>query len=174
MSGKAGDGADRTVSWTDTEGSALPLGASWCPDAQAWNFALYSKHAEAVTLLLYGADEFIEPLLRHEMDYLRNKSGRIWHCRVAASAARGARYYAYSVSGPGSEGGFERHAFSAQKILLDPYARAVFFPPAFERAAACRPGWNAGRAPLGVLAGENNTFDWQGDRGPRDESGAVL
>lgn len=175
MSGTAsGDGADRMAGWTDTEGSALPLGASWCPDARAWNFALYSKHAGAVTLLLYGVDEFVEPLLRCEMDYLRNKSGRIWHCRIPASAARGARYYAYSVSGPDSDGGFERHAFRARKILLDPYARAVFFPPAFERAAACRPGSNAGKAPLGVLARESDTFNWQGDRGPRHESDTVI
>lgn len=162
------------VSWADTEGSALPLGASWCENAQAWNFALYSKHAEAVTLLLYGADEFVEPLLSRAMDYLRNKSGRIWHCRIPAGAARGARYYAYTVSGPDSDGGFERHAFHPRKILLDPYARAVFFPPAFERAAACRPGSNAGKAPLGVLAGESDTFDWRGDRRPRHESDTVI
>ena len=162
------------MSWTEAEGAAQPLGASWCEQAQAWNFALYSKHAEQVTLLLYTADDVREPLLRHTMDYLRNKSGRIWHCRIPHSAAPQARYYAYMVSGPQADGGFERHAFSERKILLDPYARAVFFPADFERAAACGPGANAGKAPLGVLTGEPARFDWQGDRRARHESDTVI
>jgi len=162
------------VNWTDTEGAALPLGATWCADTQAWNFALYSKHAESVTLLLYGEHDFGAPLLRCALDYLRNKSGRIWHCRIPARDARGARYYAYSVSGPPSAGGLERFAFCPQKILLDPYARAVFFPPDFERAAACRPGSNAGKAPLGVLTGKNGSFDWGADRRPRHGSDTVI
>ena len=161
-------------SWGDTEGTALPLGATWCEDTQAWNFALYSKHAEAVTLLLYGGDDFVKPLISRALDYLRNKSGRIWHCRIPASDARGARYYAYSVSGPASDGSFERFAFCPQKILLDPYAQAVFFPPGFERAAACRPGSNAGKAPLGVLVGPGGGFAWGADRRPRHSSDTVI
>ena len=162
------------MNWTDAEGTALPLGATWCRHAKAWNFALYSKHAEQVTLLLYTAEDLVTPLLRYTMDYLRNKSGRIWHCRIPASAARGARYYAYSIVGPQSDGGFERHAFEAEKILFDPYAGTVFFPPQFERAAACRPGSNAGKAPLGLLPGERDTFEWHNDRRPHHESDTVI
>ena len=162
------------MNWSEVEGTALPLGATWCEHAQAWNFALYSKHAEAVTLLLYGAGEFAKPLASHAMDYLRNKTGRIWHCRIPAGLARGALYYAYSVTGPKSDGGFARHQFCPDKILLDPYARAVFFPPGFERAAACRPGSNAGKAPLGALTGEKGAFDWQDDRRPRHQSDTVI
>lgn len=160
--------------WAEIEGSALPLGATWCEGSQAWNFALYSKHAQAVTVLLYGAQDLVKPLVSYPMDYLRNKSGRIWHCRIPAAAANGARYYAYSVSGPADGHGFDRHAFCAQKILLDPYARAVYFPPGFERAAACRPGSNAGKAPLGVLTGQKDVFDWAGDRRPRHDSDTVI
>jgi glycogen operon protein len=54
--------------WIESEGSALPLGATWCKQTRAWNFSLYSKHAEQVTLLLYGADDFTEPILRHTME----------------------------------------------------------------------------------------------------------
>ena len=36
----------RTRDWTVVDGTPLPLGATWIEDAQAWNFALYSKDAE--------------------------------------------------------------------------------------------------------------------------------
>ena len=45
----------------------------------------------------------------------------------------------------------EWHAYDPEKVLLDPYAKEVFFPPEFDREAARRPGSNLGRAPLGVL-----------------------
>ncbi len=43
------------------------------------------------------------------------------------------------------------YRFDSQKILLDPFAPAVFFPPDYDRIAAGLPGPNDGRAPLGVL-----------------------
>lgn len=135
--------------WLEVEGSPSPLGATYLPDADAWNFAVYSKHATAVTLLLYGPTDCARPLLTVEFDYLRNKSGRVWHCRLPAAQVRGAKYYAYKVDGPLDPASGQR--FDPDKILLDPYARAVFFPPGFSREAAMRPGPNAGRAPLGVL-----------------------
>ena len=41
--------------------------------------------------------------------------------------------------------------FDPQKLLLDPYARCVFFPDSFNRILAMREGPNAGSAPLAVL-----------------------
>lgn len=162
------------TSWVESEGAALPLGASWCEAEQAWNFALYSKHAAAVTLLLYGASDVVRPLLAYSMDYLRNKSGRIWHCRVPAARARDARYYAYSVQGPRTASGFERHTFDPDKILFDPYACSLFFPPGFERAAARRAGSNAGKAPLGLLPDPHKRFDWGQDHRPNHETDLVI
>jgi len=49
-----------------------------------------------------------------------------------------------------------------------------FFPPAFDRLAAVRPGSNAGKAPLGVLNGDSEHFDWQGDHRPRHEADTVI
>jgi glycogen operon protein len=43
------------------------------------------------------------------------------------------------------------HRFDPEKVLLDPFAERVFFPPDFSRAAAMQPGANDGRSPLGVL-----------------------
>ena len=85
--------------WTQTEGSPLPLGAIWIEEEQAFNFAVYAEHAESVTLLLYCAEELVNPILTFPFDFVLNKSGRIWHCRLPLNEMRGARYYAYSVSG---------------------------------------------------------------------------
>jgi isoamylase len=162
------------TTWESTEGSPYPLGVSWVAGEQAYNFALYSKHAESVTLLLYGDEDLQNPAWTCELDYLKNKSGPIWHCRIPASRTKGAAYYAYRVAGPEPGPGFAWHEFDPQKILLDPYARSLFFPPRFDRQAACQPGCNEGRAPLGVLCAADNGFDWGDDRPVRHESDLVI
>src|ERR1700675_2055109 len=134
--------------WEQVEGSPLPLGATWIEAEQAFNFAVHAEHAESVTLLLYAATDLINPLMACRFDFLRNKSGRIWHCRIPVTELGDARYYAYSVSGEAASG---LHSFDPQKILVDPYAKCVFFPPNFDRELARREGSNAGRAPLGTL-----------------------
>jgi isoamylase len=159
----------RRSTWTQSEGSPLPLGLTWIEEEQAFNFAVHSEHAESVTLLLYSAIDFVNPHLAFPFDYLRNKSGRVWHCRMPVSEIGEARYYAYSVSG-----NRQLHGFDPQKVLLDPYAKCVFFPPQFDREMATRAGSNAGRAPLGALAGHRWTFDWAGDRSMHHESDAVI
>ncbi len=131
------------------EGTPFPLGATWVEEAKAWNFALYSKDAEEVTLLLYAKEDFVNAAFTYRFDYLRNKSARIWHCRVPQSLLRDAKYYGYSVGGPKSRGKFEFHCFDADKVLLDPYAKSVYFPPAFDRAAASRQDAMPAKRPSG-------------------------
>ena len=138
------------------------------------NFALYSKHAQAVTLLLYGEHDLAAPVVRHALDYRRNKSGRIWHCRLSLAEMNGAVYYAYQVDGPPPRGRFEYHAFDAQKVLLDPYAASVFLPPTLDRLAASRPGGNDGKAPLGVLPLHDEPLDWSNDSAPRHEADTIV
>jgi isoamylase len=157
--------------WAQAEGNPLPLGVTWIEEEQAFNFAVQSEHAESVTLLLYSSTDLVNPLLTYRFDFLRNKSGQIWHCRIPLSRIGECAYYAYSVSG---EAVSYIHSFDAQKILLDPYARGVFFPAAFDRTLAMREGSNAGRAPLGMLTAHRPVFDWTGDRSLHHESDAVI
>ncbi len=131
------------------EGKPWPLGCSWNELQQAYNFALYSRDATAVTLLLYGERDFTSPLRVLPFSFPLNKTGRVWHQQVPAALVDGAKYYAYQVDGPYQPNRGLR--FDRDKILLDPYATGVFFPPDFSREAAVAPGSNAGRAPLGVL-----------------------
>ena len=163
----------RTIqNWEKAEGAPSPLGATWVESYRAYNFALYSRHATAVTLLLYDDRDFATPVYQFRFDPLANKTGRIWHCWLAADKAPGAKYYAYRVEGPDDPGG--GHRFDPQKILFDPYAPALFFPPLYSRAAAARPGANDGQAPLGVLPAKEETYAWGSQRRPRHTHDTVI
>jgi isoamylase len=94
-----GAGSKPHSKWGGKEGLPLPLGASWVDDEKGFNFAVYAEHAESVTLFLFSAQDLVEPILTFQFDFLRNKSGRIWHCRIPLNQMCNARYYAYSVSG---------------------------------------------------------------------------
>jgi glycogen operon protein len=118
----------------------------------------------------------VKPAFFYEFHPLRNKTGRVWHARILKSRIRTARYYAYSIAGPPPAANrFERHPFNPHKILLDPYAKAVFFPPAFDRNRALGNAGNSGYAPLGVLCEPSELdFDWGPDLRPHHDSDLII
>ena len=148
----------------------MPLGVSWIEEDLAFNFAVCAGHAESVKLFLYSPADLAKPVLTFPFDPILNKSGRIWHCRIPLERMCDARYYGYSVSGLAVAG---LRGFDSEKVLLDPYAKRVFFPPDFDRKRAMGAGANHAQAPLGVLP-ELNAFDWAGDVSPRPESDAIV
>src|SRR5215469_2421782 len=159
------------LTWTQTEGLPLPMGATWIEEDQAFNFAVYAEHAESVALLLYSSRNLAKPILTFDFDPLQNKSGRLWHCRIPLDQMPDARYYAFKVSNCAAGG---RWACDIEKLLLDPYAKRVFFPPGFDRKRAMQPGPNDEKAPLGVLPVLRADFDWAADISPRPESDAII
>jgi len=163
-----------TGPWASREGSPYPLGVSYIEASQAYNFAIYSKHAERVTLLLFSETDLLEPVFQFEFDFLRNKSGAVWHCRLDSEAIQTAAYYGYQIDGPAPGEAFDFHCFDHEKLLLDPYARAVHFPSEFHREAARQPGSNLGQAALGVLPQVECHFDWGGDQSPWHDSDLVI
>jgi glycogen operon protein len=162
----------RTVEAWDDEGGLGPPGAVWLEDEQAWNFTLYSRHARGVTLLLYGATDLVEPVFELRLNPLKNKTARVWHCRVRQQLAQEARYYAYRVQGPWNPRA--GHRFNADKVLFDPYAEELFFPQEFSREAAKQPGRNDGRAVLGLLPRVQQPFPWDESPSPRHTHDAIV
>jgi glycogen operon protein len=158
--------------WERTEGSPSPLGATWIESEQAWNFALFSRHATGVRLLLFGENDFAQPIHQITLDPAQNKTATIWHCFVPKASAPLARYYAYRVEGPLEPQ--DGHRFDNQKILLDPFAAAIHFPLQFSRKAASAPGPNDGQAPLGILPGSSDVFHWGDSPPPRHEHDAIV
>src|SRR5579871_1175729 len=103
-----------------------PLGATWIEEEQSYQFVLYSRHAQTVTLLLYGDTDAVNPLFRIPLTYPDHKTSRYWHIRVKRAEVPDARYFAWQISGPNDpELGLR---YDADKILLDPYAVGVYFP----------------------------------------------
>ncbi|WP_426671849.1 glycogen debranching protein GlgX [Mucilaginibacter sp. McL0603] len=97
-------------------GEAFPLGATW--DGKGVNFALFSENATGVELQLFKhpADE-----LESEKIEITEKTGYIWHVYIPDIGP--GQLYGYRVSGPYEpENG---HRFNPNKLLLDPYAKAI-------------------------------------------------
>jgi len=130
-------------------GRPWPLGVEWVQEEDAFNFALYSRHATGVTLLAYAESDPVRPILEFRFQHPAHKTGMIWHCRIPAGELRGVTLYAYRVEGPHEPERGQR--FDPQKVLIDPYAPSVFFPPQFSREICSKPGPTDGRAPLGRL-----------------------
>jgi isoamylase len=61
------------------------LGVTWLQDELAVNFALYSQYATDVTLLISTNNDSRDSAIQHWLNYLKNKFGRVWHCRIPAS-----------------------------------------------------------------------------------------
>ena len=111
----------------------MPLGVTYIPEEKAYNFALYSKNALEVTLLLFNEKNFVTPVSEVWLKPLSHKTKRVWHCRLKENDLHGATHYAYRVDGPRNYEGSPQHAFDPEKSLLDPYAKGVYFPPTFSR-----------------------------------------
>jgi isoamylase len=141
--------AIRSLKQNIAAGRPWPLGVQKLESEDAFNFAIYSRHATGVTLLLYSEADPANPLFEFHFQHPAHKTGNIWHCRIPANILRGATLYAYRVEGPNEPEHGQR--FDPQKVLLDPYAPSVFFPPKFSRDGCAQPGPTDGCAPLGRL-----------------------
>ncbi|HEV2527567.1 MAG TPA: glycogen debranching protein GlgX [Thermomicrobiales bacterium] len=148
-------------------GRPYPLGATW--DGQGTNFALFSENAEAVDLCLYPSLEATEA---SDTVRLREVTAHVWHCYLPG--VRPGQLYGYRVHGPyDPENG---HRFNANKLLLDPYARAIAGTTDWKApVSGYRPGDpaedlsfddrdDAYGVPKSVIA--DPYFDWANDRHP--------
>ncbi len=97
-------------------GAPSPLGATW--DGEGTNFAIFSEHATAVDLCLFGHAEAGSESARIR---LREQTDQIWHAYLPD--VRPGQLYGYRVHGPYAPA--DGHRFNAAKLLLDPYAKAV-------------------------------------------------
>jgi isoamylase len=84
-------------------------------------FALFSRHATAVSVVLFPSPEAAEPDRELPLNPKLHKTGDIWHIFVPGIGA--GQHYLFRVDGPYEpEHG---HRYNRHKLVLDPYARAL-------------------------------------------------
>ncbi|MBV8088801.1 MAG: glycogen debranching protein GlgX [Alphaproteobacteria bacterium] len=96
-------------------GHPHPLGATW--DGEGVNFALFSANAERVELCLFDRTGNRE----EERIRLTEYTDEVWH--VYLPDARPNLLYGYRVYGPFDPA--NGHRFNSNKLLIDPYAKAL-------------------------------------------------
>ena len=135
----AGERAKRMTSRNPKTGNSAPLGATVTPDGV--NFSVFSKHATRIELLLFDARGRRAPSRVIRLEPTRHRTYHYWHVLRARPRAR-------ARSTPTARTGRSRRsaacASTREKVLLDPYGRAVAVPAAYDRAAAARPGRQRG------------------------------
>ncbi len=137
-------------------GSPHPIGAEVTETGV--NFSVFSYHATGVELLLFDTEEATQPSRIVNLFPGTSRTSHYWHIHLPGIKA--GQIYAYRMSGPfAPELG---HRFDPEKILLDPYARAISTKN-YQRSAAARPGNNIGTAAKSVVA-DLRKYDWEDDR----------
>jgi glycogen operon protein len=122
------------------------------------NFALFSRHAEAVSLLFFSS-KAAKPGAVIKLDPAINRTGDIWHILVHGLPPD--IQYGYRVAGPSDPTG-AGHRFDVDQVLLDPYARALTGGEAWGQLPD--PGNGHGRGWLRRCLLPDPTYDWEGDR----------
>jgi isoamylase len=97
-------------------GEPYPLGATY--DGEGVNFALFSENATRVELCLYAGPTGNEEMARVE---LSERTELVWHVYLPGLGP--GQRYAYRVHGPYEPQ--RGHRFNPNKLLVDPYARAL-------------------------------------------------
>lgn len=149
-------------------GSPYPLGATW--DGNGVNFSIYAENAEGVDLCLFNntSDPTESVKIR-----LKERTHQIWHAYVPD--LHPGQLYGYRVHGPYEP--HNGHRFNANKLLIDPYAKAIAGTLQWNDALF---GYEVGHpdedlsfsqvdsaefTPKSVVV--DNHFDWEGDKAPK-------
>ena len=150
-------------------GRPFPLGATW--DGDGTNFSIFSEHADGVELCLFDDD------------------GE--ETRIGVTARRALNYHCYLPGvGPGQRYGFrvhgpyapdQGHRFNPDKLLIDPYAKAIegvvdwghdanvlpYVPNGDDQDADFEPDDEDDSPAMPKSVVVDRSFDWQGDRPPQ-------
>ena len=148
-------------------GKPFPLGATW--DGNGVNFTLYSENATAVELCLFEMENEEKECLKLN---ITEQTDLTWHIYVQGITP--GQLYGYRVFGPYEpENG---HRFNPNKLVLDPYAKAVsgviewddalfgYQPGHPEEDLSFNTTDSADFIPKAVVI--DSAFDWEGDQPP--------
>lgn len=148
-------------------GRSSPLGASIVSGGV--NFSVFSRHAQAIELLLFDREDDAGPSRVISLDPAINRSYHYWHACVPG--LQPGQLYGYRACGQFDPSRGMR--FDPGKVLLDPYGRGVVVPQNYSRESARQPGDNCATAMKSVVV-DPSTYDWEGDTPPRRTSARTI
>jgi isoamylase len=149
-------------------GSPYPLGAIW--DGNGVNFALYADNATGVDLCLFNTVQDETEILKIKVT---ERTHQIWHIYIPD--LKPGQLYGYRIHGPYQP--VEGHRYNPNKVLIDPYAKAISGTIEWHDALF---GYQVGHddedlsfseidnapfIPKAVVVDHN--FDWEGDKFPK-------
>jgi isoamylase len=149
-------------------GSPYPLGATW--DGNGVNFALFAENATKVELCFFDRND---PAKEIQKIKLTERTHQIWH--ACLPDCKPGDLYGYRVHGPYDP--LNGHRFNPNKVLIDPYAKAISGTIQWSEALY---GYEVGHPdqdlsfskldsapyiPKSVVV--DDTFDWEGVKGPK-------
>jgi isoamylase len=156
-------------------GNPYPLGATF--DGEGVNFALYAENATEVELCLFdqpkGAKE-------NQKIKLTERTHHVWHVYIPGLKA--GQLYGYRVSGPYDP--LNGHRFNNNKLLMDPYAKAIAGSIEWDNSLF---GYDIGNPGEDLSFSETDSapflskcvvidpaFDWEGDQPLRIENHKTI
>ncbi len=129
-------------------GRPYPLGATW--DGAGTNFAVFSEHATLVELCLFDSAEALQ---ERERIVLPERTDLIWHGYL--DRVRPGQLYGLRVHGPYEPA--RGHRFNPNKVLLDPYAKAIGRPLVWRDELY---GYQVGDEALDLSYDERDSAPW--------------
>ncbi|HPS57813.1 MAG TPA: glycogen debranching protein GlgX [Spirochaetota bacterium] len=109
----------KTDPYKTAPGRPHPLGATLMNSSV--QFAIFSRHAKGVTLVLMHSGDRDSSYTEIPLDPEINKTGDIWHINVEGIGE--GQVYGYRIYGAYNPAA--GHRFNDNKLLLDPYAAAI-------------------------------------------------
>ncbi|MEO6287624.1 MAG: glycogen debranching protein GlgX [Dyadobacter sp.] len=97
-------------------GEPYPLGATW--DGEGINFAIFSENADSIELCLFEPENEQDEYIKIKIEEVTH---HIWH--VYVPGLKPGQLYGYRAYGPYDPA--KGHRFNPNKLLLDPYGKAI-------------------------------------------------
>ncbi len=147
---------DKSMMTDLSPGRSFPLGATYFDGGV--NFCVYSHNCTSIELLLFDHHDDAAPSRVIPLDPEINRTFYYWHIFIKGLGA--GQLYGYRVKGPYDPPLGLR--YDGEKVLIDPFARAVMYADNYSRKAAQRTGDNCAQSMKSVMV-DARDYDWEGD-----------
>ncbi len=143
-------------------GAAMPLGPLLT--MRGINFAIYSRHATAMTLVVFR-DDTSDPMVEIPLDPVLNRTGDVWHVRIKHDNHHLYRSLRFVWKADGPTNPARGLYYNPDNPLLDPYAKALSGgekwgkPDIHHEENPDTPAINRRRCRIA----SSHRFDWEGD-----------